>query len=241
VLSILTGCASVTQGTTQSVKIDTVTASGQTVNGAECRVSNDRSETLMLSGQTVSVRRSGVNLGIECTQPGYPPASGQATSRVNAGMVGNILLGGVIGAAVDASNGSGFNYPTWMQLVFGEVRSFDRGSQLGDQVLAGIRLGTTVEVAASKPAAAETPQKNAQAQAQGQAQGQAQTQALAVASPPVPQVAPVPSDAVRDAAAKEAPGATEVQPSRRILSSPQPSPGARVSMDDLGALLPAKP
>jgi hypothetical protein len=224
VLSILTGCASVTQGTSQSVKIDTLTASGQKVDGAECRVSNDKSETLALSGQSVSVRRSGVNLGIECTQPGYPPASGQAISRVNAGMVGNIILGGMIGVAIDASNGSGFNYPTWMQLVFGEVRSFDRGAQLGDQVLAGVRLGTTVEVAASKPAAvSEAPKKDAE------------VEAVAVASPP----APLP--AAPEPAAKEAPSAVEERRSPPAPASTEASAGARVSLDDLSALLPRKP
>lgn len=146
-LSILTGCASVTHGTSQTVKIETLSASGQVIDGAECRVSNDKAEILVLSGQSAPVRRSGANLSIDCAQAGYPAASGQAISRANPGMVGNILIGGGIGAAIDASSGAGFSYPSWIQLVFGEVRSFDRNSQQGDLPLAGIHLGTTAESA----------------------------------------------------------------------------------------------
>lgn len=151
VLSILTGCASVTHGTTQTVKIETLTPGGQTVEGAECRLSNDKGEALGLSGQSVPVRRSGGNLSIHCTQAGQAPAVGSAVSRVNAGMVGNVLIGGAIGAAIDVGTGSGFNYPSWMQLVFGEERTFDRSTQQGDQPVAGVTVGTTTPLAAVKP------------------------------------------------------------------------------------------
>lgn len=189
-LLALTGCASVTQGTTQSVKIETLTAAGQSVEGAECKVSNDKADVVVLSGQSTSVRRSGATLNIECTQPGLAPASGQATSRVNTGMVGNILIGGVIGAAIDSSTGAGFNYPSWMQLVFGEVRTFDRSSQSGEQAMAGVRVGDT-RLAATGTAPPEPA-------------------APVAAAPRVPTPAPT-------------------------------APVTRVSMDDLKALLPAKP
>ncbi|WP_181360578.1 hypothetical protein [Variovorax sp. WS11] len=211
VLSILTGCASVTHGTTQSIKIETLTPGGQVVDGAECKVANDKGEALALSGQSVPVRRSGGNLSIHCTQAGQAPAGGQAVSRVNGGMVGNILIGGLIGVAIDAGNGSGFNYPSWMQLVFGEQRYFDRSAQQGDQAMAGVVLGTT-QVAAAAPAAA-APRK--------------EPESTADRIPPAPQPAPEPV------------------PVARAPAAPPPGPGAvppaRVSMDDLNALLPAKP
>ncbi len=198
VLSILTGCASVTNGTTQTVKIETLTPAGEVVKGARCLVTNDRNDTVMRSGDSVPVRRSGANLAIECTQPGQAPASGQAVSRANVGMVGNILIGGVIGAAIDSGTGAGFNYPSWMRLVFGEVRNFDRSSQTGDEAMAGVRLGTTeVAVAAARP-----------------------EQPRGVAAPEVGvRAAPVPPPVL----------------------VPQPRSDARVSMDDLRGLLPAKP
>lgn len=214
-LSLLTGCASVTHGTTQAVKIETLTVSGELVDGAECTVVNDKSEAVMRSGQSVPVRRSGGNLSIECTQPGQPPASGQATSRVNGGMVGNILIGGLVGAAIDSGTGAGFNYPSWMQLVFGEVRTFDRSSQNGDQALAGLKIGQTRVASATPPAPSSPPAPPA-----------------ATASPPPPVAVPV-------AAAPVAPDVPVAPPA--AAASPVPAPATRVSIDDLRGLLPAKP
>jgi predicted lipid-binding transport protein (Tim44 family) len=207
VLSILTGCASVTHGTTQSIKIETLTPGGQVVDGAECKVANDKGEALALSGQSVPVRRSGGNLSIHCTQAGQAPAGGQAVSRVNGGMVGNILIGGLIGVAIDAGNGSGFNYPSWMQLVFGEQRYFDRSAQQGDQAMPGVVLGTTQVAAAA-------PRKELE-------------KSPADRVPQAPQSTPEPAPVAR-APAPPPPG-------------PGAAPPARVSMDDLNALLPAKP
>ena len=92
-LSILTGCASVVHGTNQAVTIETLTVDGKLIEGAECSVANDKAETVALSGSSALVRRSGGTLNIECKQAGHLPASGQATSRINGGMVGNVVLG----------------------------------------------------------------------------------------------------------------------------------------------------
>ncbi|MDM0088949.1 hypothetical protein QTI08_16150 [Variovorax sp. J22G40] len=212
-LAFLTGCASVTHGTSQSVTIETLTSTGQAIEGAECTVANDKSSTVTLSGQSTSVRRSGATLSIECTQAGQAPATGQATSRVNGGMVGNILVGGLIGAAIDSGTGAGFNYPSWMQLVFGEVRTFDRNSQTGDQPLAGLKIGETQLATAPAAVPAATTAVSALPE----------TAIASVASAPPP---PSPS------AALPAP----------VASAPRSAePATRVSMEDLKALLPAKP
>lgn len=212
ILSILTGCASVTHGTTQTVKIETLTPEGKVVDGAKCLVTNDRNDAMVRSGQSLPVRRSGANLTIECTQAGYAPANGQAISRANVGMVGNVLLGGVVGAVIDSGTGAGFNYPSWIQMIFGEVRSFDRSAQTGDQPTMGMKIGTT-ELASVPPAAPKT--------------------AIVIAPVPAPVPAPAPPVAV-------APVAPAAPPGQAPLPSPT-RPETRVSMDDLGGLLPAKP
>jgi hypothetical protein len=219
VLSILTGCASVTHGTTQSVKIETLTAEGKTVVGAKCVVTNDRNDTAMRSGDSFPVRRSGANLMIECTQPGLLPANGQAFSRVNAGMVGNIMIGGALGAVIDSSTGAGFNYPSWMRLIFGEVRNFDRSAQTGDDPVDGVRIGTT-EVVTAAPSAP----KVAAAKRAEDAPPQAPVPVIAPAPPAAPSLAPPPAPS----------------PVARA-EPPPPRSDARVSMDDLRGLLPPKP
>jgi hypothetical protein len=151
-LSIFTGCASVTQGTEQPIRIETLAqAGGAAIEGAECQLSNDKGAAFAISGQSATVRRSGGNLTVRCMLDGQPPASGQAVSRANAGLAGNILIGGAIGAAIDVGTGAAFTYPTWLQLVFGEERLFDRSGHRGDGPVAG----TFVRVNLPEPVRAE--------------------------------------------------------------------------------------
>ncbi|MDM0020502.1 hypothetical protein [Variovorax saccharolyticus] len=194
------------------MKIETLTPDGKAIEGAECRLSNDKGDALTQSGQSVLVRRSGANLRVECTQAGLPPASGQAVSRVNAGMVGNIVVGGVIGAAIDVGSGAGYNYPSWMQLVFGEERSYDRSVQQGDLPVAGVAQGVTRMAAPAPVAGASAPAKVAVVEAAVPA---------SAAPPPAPVIAAI---------------ATSADPAPAAA----PKPASRVSLDDLGALLPAR-
>lgn len=128
----LAGCASITHGTEQTVKLETRTEAGEVVTQADCQMSNDKGTASAPSGVETKVRRSGGNLMVRCTHPNHPAAVGQAISRANVGMVGNIMIGGLIGVAVDAGTGGGFSYPNWMQLVFGQERLFDRIENRGD-------------------------------------------------------------------------------------------------------------
>ncbi|WP_216360063.1 hypothetical protein [Variovorax boronicumulans] len=198
-----------THGTTQNVKVETLSPEGKVVDGARCRVSNDRNDAVVRSGLTLPVRRSGENLNIECTQSGLPPARGQAISRVNVGLVGNVMIGGLVGVAIDTGTGAGFNYPSWIQLIFGEVRSFDRSAQTGDEATTGMKIGTTEMAAAPAPKTAAAP---------------VPAPAPAVVAPPPPPVAVAPP-----------------APARPAPAAPSAAPDARVSMDDLRGLLPAKP
>jgi hypothetical protein len=108
----LVGCASIMNDTTHPVKIETKTVNGTVVAGADCKVSNDYGSTNVKD--------------ITCTTAGQPEAKGRAISRANAGLAGNILIGGGIGAIIDHNKGTAYTYPTWLQLVFGQTLVFDR-------------------------------------------------------------------------------------------------------------------
>jgi hypothetical protein len=126
ITAAMTGCASVLNDTTQGIKVETRTASGEPVAGAECRLTNDHGSIKMRSGETTSVRRSNSDLDITCVHPQNADAIARAISRVNGGMFGNILIGGGIGAIIDHNRGTAYTYPTWVQLVFGKTLVFDR-------------------------------------------------------------------------------------------------------------------
>ena len=121
-----TGCASIVNDSTHPIKVDTKTQAGDAVTDAECKLTNDSGVFTVKSGDTVQVRRSSKDLDITCKHPTNPDAVARAISRANAGMWGNIIIGGGIGAIIDHSKGTAYTYPTWVQLVFGKTLIFDR-------------------------------------------------------------------------------------------------------------------
>jgi hypothetical protein len=158
-LLLCSGCASVTQGTTHSLRIDTETAQGQVIDDVDCELSNDQGTTTARSGSSTIVRRSSKDLEIRCIKPGLPDASARLVSRANAGLAGNILFGGAIGAVLDHNSGAAYTYPTWVKLVFGEFAVLDRRDENEGRVLAA-KPGTTTDVpmrAAAVPAPTVTP------------------------------------------------------------------------------------
>lgn len=148
VVTICTGCASVVNDTTQPMKIETRNSAGTFVTGADCKVSNDYGSISIKSGDTAQVRRSSKDMDITCKDPANPDAVGRAISRANAGLAGNIIFGGGIGAIIDHNKGTAYTYPTWVQLEFGKTLVFDRSSEKDGQPV----LGTTPNsnVASSK-------------------------------------------------------------------------------------------
>lgn len=133
----LTGCASITMEEMQGVRVDTFTKDGTPVSGAACRLANNFNPVEIKSGESGRVRRSAEDLVVNCKANGQPDANGTAISRINGGMVGNIIFGGAIGALIDHSNGKGYSYPAWLKLIFGESRTYDKGDERNSDIQAG--------------------------------------------------------------------------------------------------------
>lgn len=153
----LTGCASIVNDSTHPMKVETKTSAGQLVAGAECKLSNDYGAITVKSGDTAQVRRSSKDLDIVCSHPQNPGASARAISRANAGMVGNIIFGGGIGAIIDHNKGTAYTYPTWVQLVYGQMLVFDRSTEKEGQPTLGMAPGgatLATQPVATGPAAA---------------------------------------------------------------------------------------
>lgn len=126
VLANMVGCASITGDTTVPVRFETFNAAGVEVKDADCKLENDYGPQSVKTPATVNVRRSGKDLQITCTKAGEAEGRGVAISRANAGMAGNILFGGGIGAIIDHNKGTAYTYPVWMQVVMGKLLTFDR-------------------------------------------------------------------------------------------------------------------
>lgn len=136
-VAALSGCASVVNDSTHPMKVETLTSDGKTFSGAECKLGNDYGSITVKSGDTAQVRRSSKDMDITCVASDQVDAKGRAISRANGGMFGNIIFGGGIGAIIDHNKGTAYTYPTWIQLVFGQTRVFDRGDEKDGMPLAG--------------------------------------------------------------------------------------------------------
>jgi hypothetical protein len=114
----------------QPIKLETIGPDGAFVAGVDCSLSNDHGSFTVQSGSTVQVRRSSRNLDIYCKDATGQEAKARAISRANAGMAGNMFVGGAFGAIVDHSTGTAYSYPAWMQLEFGRNLVFDRSNEV---------------------------------------------------------------------------------------------------------------
>lgn len=99
-LFTLSGCATVTRGTEEALVVESEPS------GADVRLSNGMTGTTPTS---FKVKRK-ENLVVTVSKRGYQTATINVTSQVagagGAAMAGNVLLGGIVGAAVDASTGA---------------------------------------------------------------------------------------------------------------------------------------
>lgn len=108
VLALLpvTACASITAGTTQSVAVDTNPS-----KTAECHISNEKGSWQVKTPGVTTVTKANGPLVASCTASGGWRGSATVQSTTAGAAFGNILAGGVIGAAVDMSSGAAYIYP----------------------------------------------------------------------------------------------------------------------------------
>lgn len=97
----LTACATMTRGTTQEFKVESTPpgASVTTSNGFTCPSTPCTFRMARKSGFTVTIAKDGY---VEQTHPVESSMSGGG----GAALAGNLLVGGIIGAGVDASSGA---------------------------------------------------------------------------------------------------------------------------------------
>ena len=105
----LGGCATIVKGTTQTVAIDT------NPTGATCTVTREGAQLAKIESTPgkIELNRSKHALAVSCVKgPEYQnPTTQTVESQFNGVTAGNILIGGLIGVAVDASTGANNTYP----------------------------------------------------------------------------------------------------------------------------------
>ncbi len=113
----MTGCASITGSKNQPVSV-TAICEGVQVQGANCTLTNDKNVSYLTTPGTTLVQKSTSDLSVTCTKENVQSNPAIVKSTSNANIWGNLLLGGPIGAAVDAGTGAGFDYPPMINVTF---------------------------------------------------------------------------------------------------------------------------
>lgn len=101
------GCASIVEGTDQSLTVQT------SPSGASCELKRDGQVIGVVNPTpgTVTVGKSKDDISVICKKDGYQDAIGAFSSDFQGMTFGNIVFGGLIGVAVDASSGAMHEYP----------------------------------------------------------------------------------------------------------------------------------
>jgi hypothetical protein len=123
------GCATITSSENQQLALTTKGDDGKVVEGVKCTFKNDKGSWEGTSPAFVSVRRSSQDLNVECKKEGMQDGMMRVVSRAAAGMFGNIIFGGGIGALIDHTKGTGYNYPDSVPVVMGQSGTADRRDQ----------------------------------------------------------------------------------------------------------------
>jgi len=121
----LTGCASITGTTSQSVSIQSRNMTGAEVNGAMCELTNNKGTWFITTPGSTSIHRSNDDLQVLCKKQGEENGRVAVVSATKGSMFGNIVFGGGIGAIVDHSNGSAYEYPALIQVMMGSFSKIE--------------------------------------------------------------------------------------------------------------------
>jgi hypothetical protein len=158
------GCATITSSEMQQINLSASTSDGQPVTGANCALRNDKGTWQGTTPGFVSVHKSSQDLSVECKKDGVPDGLLRAISRVSGGMVGNIIFGGGIGAIIDHTKGTGYNYPDNMPVVMGGSVTVDRATQQTGVAPKGTQpaTGPTGEAASAAPPVSDFDRQRAQ-------------------------------------------------------------------------------
>lgn len=107
------GCASVVSGTSQTLTLDTAPP------GAECSLTRKG----LVIGRvnptpgSILVQRTRDDITVTCTREGYQTGTFVNKSGLEATTFGNIILGGLIGVAIDSASGANNKYDATMRIT----------------------------------------------------------------------------------------------------------------------------
>jgi len=124
----LSSCASIVSGRNQTVSVATINMDNSSATQANCKLTNAKGEWYVSSTPaSVLIRKGYGDLSIDCSDNNKSFKGSKTFKSEHEGIVwGNILLGGLIGWAIDAGTGSGFSYPQTMNVEMAKNIALDK-------------------------------------------------------------------------------------------------------------------
>jgi hypothetical protein len=108
---LLGGCATLVSGDETDTQITTDPI------GAECELTGDNYNTFVTTPANVQLDSDVAPLTIVCNADGHVEERAEIDTSMDGSIFGNILMGGLIGIAIDAASGSGQKFPETVDLV----------------------------------------------------------------------------------------------------------------------------
>lgn len=125
---VLTGCATITTGTTQSILVDT------NPPGAICRFNRDKIDIAVVNPTPgmLTIDKSASPMSVYCVKEGYYPTTGVLNSNYQPITLGNALVGGIVGIVIDAASGAQNIYDASIQIKLEKIGTLNIDKAVGD-------------------------------------------------------------------------------------------------------------
>ena len=108
-VSVLSGCATLLDEDTQEISVSLQCKERQV--RAQCVAENSKGRWSFRAPGVVQVNNDNGDLNISCKVQYMPQFTVSVSAMPTWNMAGNILMGGIIGAAYDLHNNTGLKYP----------------------------------------------------------------------------------------------------------------------------------
>jgi hypothetical protein len=163
----LTGCATLTGSSTQTIEVTTVDARDRPVRGMTCTLTYGSGNYVFDTPVTdFEIKRSSTDMEIECRR-GSQIARGTVIPRAESAIAHAFIPGGSIATLVDFATGAMYTYPSPLRLRIGQHLRFETGSEARATVVANVGdpappataatgKASTTTAPATKPASTST-------------------------------------------------------------------------------------
>ena len=147
---LVSACATITQGSAQTVRLTTDPP------GASCTLSRNGEvlTTVRATPATLSVFKQKGRLQLVCRKPGYFDHSMEEGSDFEDMTLGNIIFGGLVGVFVDAGSGAMYEYPSAIHVTLIPESFPDESTR--DRFFDGLRERVNAETESAKTELLET-------------------------------------------------------------------------------------